>query len=26
TGKPEDVFEHPQSPRLQDFLQKVINV
>lgn len=26
TGKPEDVFDHPQSPRLQDFLNKVINV
>lgn len=26
SGRPTDVFEHPQSPRLQDFLHKVINV
>ena len=24
-GKPEDIFEHPQHPRLQDFLSKVLN-
>ena len=23
-GKPEDVFEHPQSDRLKDFLSKVL--
>lgn len=23
-GTPEDIFEHPQSPRLQDFLSKVL--
>ena len=23
-GTPEDIFEHPQSPRLQDFLRKVL--
>jgi len=26
SGKPDDVFDHPKSPRLQDFLNKVINV
>lgn len=26
SGKPDDVFDHPKSPRLQDFLDKVINV
>lgn len=25
-GKPADLFNHPKSPRLQDFLNKVINV
>lgn len=25
-GTPEDIFEHPQNPRTQDFLSKVINV
>lgn len=24
-GKPEDLFENPQHPRLQDFLSKVLN-
>lgn len=24
-GKPEDIFENPQHPRLQDFLSKVLN-
>ena len=24
SGKPEDVFDHPQTPRLQDFLAKVL--
>ena len=23
-GSPTDIFEHPQSPRLQDFLRKVL--
>ena len=23
-GTPEDIFEHPQHPRLQDFLSKVL--
>ena len=23
-GSPEDIFNHPQSPRLQDFLSKVL--
>ena len=23
-GTPEDIFDHPQSPRLKDFLSKVI--
>ena len=23
-GTPADVFDHPQSPRLQDFLKKVL--
>ncbi|GEO70675.1 amino acid ABC transporter ATP-binding protein [Levilactobacillus acidifarinae] len=26
SGAPKDIFEHPQNPRLQDFLNKVINV
>lgn len=26
TGRPADLFTHPKSPRLQDFLNKVINV
>ncbi|AVK64566.1 peptide ABC transporter ATP-binding protein [Lactobacillus sp. CBA3606] len=26
SGRPADIFDHPQSPRLQDFLNKVINV
>jgi len=26
SGRPADLFDHPQSPRLQDFLDKVINV
>lgn len=26
SGAPKDVFEHPKNPRLQDFLNKVINV
>ena len=26
SGTPKDIFEHPQNPRLQDFLNKVINV
>lgn len=26
SGTPAHIFEHPQNPRLQDFLQKVINV
>ena len=25
-GTPEDIFEHPQNPRTQEFLSKVINV
>lgn len=25
-GKPADLFNHPKSPRLQDFLNKVINI
>ncbi|MDF7669176.1 MULTISPECIES: amino acid ABC transporter ATP-binding protein [unclassified Lactobacillus] len=25
-GTPEDMFDHPQNPRLQDFLDKVLNV
>lgn len=25
-GKPEELFENPQHPRLQDFLSKVLNV
>lgn len=25
-GRPEDIFEHPQNPRTQEFLSKVINV
>ncbi|MEY8442848.1 amino acid ABC transporter ATP-binding protein [Lactococcus ileimucosae] len=25
-GKPEDIFDNPQHPRLQDFLSKVLNV
>lgn len=24
SGKPEDIFDHPQTPRLQDFLAKVL--
>jgi len=23
-GSPEDIFEHPQNPRLKDFLSKVL--
>ena len=23
-GTPEDIFDHPQNPRLQDFLSKVL--
>jgi len=26
SGRPADLFDHPQSPHLQDFLDKVINV
>ncbi|MDT6979296.1 amino acid ABC transporter ATP-binding protein [Levilactobacillus zymae] len=26
SGAPQDIFEHPKNPRLQDFLNKVINV
>ena len=25
-GTPADIFEHPQNPRTQEFLSKVINV
>ena len=25
-GTPQEIFEHPQNPRTQDFLSKVINV